>query len=196
MKEPLEQILKPAGINFEEFRNIGFFVGDKLYWHHETEGFTTPSKKIEIYSNQLEEWGFDPLPSYVEPPETPFSEPDMMDKYPLILTSRKESMYRHSQGRQIPSLREAKPDPIMKINKDIAENLGIKDGDWVSISTRRGSIRQKANLVDWIHPNVVEVDYAWWFPEKGPGSNMVGKNQISTSFLIIKLSAGRWGHHP
>jgi anaerobic selenocysteine-containing dehydrogenase len=78
-------------------------------------------------------------------------------------------MYRHSQGRQISSLREAKPEPIIKINKDVAENLGIKDGDWVSISTRRGSIRQKANLVDWIHPNVVAVDYAWWFPEKGPG---------------------------
>ena len=169
MKEPLEQILKPAGINFEEFRNIGFFVGDKLYRHHETEGFATPSKKVEIYSSQMEEWGFDPLPSYVEPPETPFSEPDMKDKYPLILTSRKDSMYRHSQGRQISSLREAKPEPIIKINKDVAENLGIKDGDWVSISTRRGSIRQKANLVDWIHPNVVAVDYAWWFPEKGPG---------------------------
>jgi anaerobic selenocysteine-containing dehydrogenase len=25
-------------------------------------GFLTPSGKVELYSNQLKEWGFDPLP--------------------------------------------------------------------------------------------------------------------------------------
>lgn len=53
------------------------------------------------------------------------------------------------------------------MNKKMAKNLDIKDGDWVSISTRRGTIKEKANLVDWICSNVIEVGHGWWFPEKG-----------------------------
>ena len=33
--------------------------------------FRTPSKKIEIYSDALEQVGFDPLPSYLEPERGP-----------------------------------------------------------------------------------------------------------------------------
>ncbi len=44
----------------------------------------------------------------------------------------------------------------------------IEDGDWVYVATRRGKIRQKASFADSIDPRVIEVDYAWWFPEKGP----------------------------
>ncbi len=35
------------------------------------EGFLTPSKKMEIYSEQLEKLGYDPLPVYREPAESP-----------------------------------------------------------------------------------------------------------------------------
>jgi anaerobic selenocysteine-containing dehydrogenase len=170
LREPLDWVLKPAGVTFDEFRKIGALVGTKLYRHFEKKGFNTPSKKVELYSKQLEEWGFDPLPTYREPPESPYSQPELAEEFPLILTSKKEDIYRHSGGRQISSLREKKPDPILKIYHKTAGKLGIKDEDWVNISTKRGKIRQKAKLVDWIDPRVVEVDYAWWFPEKGPTS--------------------------
>ncbi len=85
-------------------------------------------------------------------------------------------------GRQIPSLRKAKPDPIVKIHQHTAENLRIKEGDWVSISTKRGKIRQKASLVNWIDPRVVEVDYAWWFPEKEP-STLYGWEESNINIL-------------
>lgn len=183
MEEPLNQILKPSGITFKEFRKIGIFVGNKLYRHYEKKGFDTPSKKVELYSKQLEDWGFDPLPIYYESPETPYSEPDMSKEYPFILTSRKEAMYRHSLGRQVSSLRKAKPNPILKIHSDAAEKLGINEGDWVLISTKRGKIRQKAKLVNWIDPRVVEVDYAWWFPEKG-SSNLFGWNESNINVLL------------
>ena len=171
MTEPLNRILEPAGITFDEFRNIGVITGEKLYRHYRNAGFNTPSRKVELYSSQLEAWGFDPLPVYHEPPETQFSEPDMAKEYPLILTSRKSDVYRHSGGRQIKSLRSKQPDPILKINTDTADQSGIKEGDWVYIETRRGKIKQKAHLVDWLDPRVVDVDYGWWFPE-GSASNL------------------------
>ena len=66
--------------------------------------------------------------------------------------------------------RKSKPDPVVKMHPEATSNLGIKEGDWVFITTKRGTIKQKASLVDWIDPRVVEVDYAWWFPEKSPSS--------------------------
>jgi len=166
MGQALDYLLKPAGITFDEFRAIGSFVGSRMYRHYEKNGFETPSKKVELYSQQLAQWGFDPLPQYYEPPETPFSEPEKAKEYPLVLTSRKADVFRHSGGRQIQSLRKEKPDPVLKIHPAAALSLGIKEDDWVQITTVRGSIRQKAHLLDSLDPRVVEVDYAWWFPEK------------------------------
>jgi anaerobic selenocysteine-containing dehydrogenase len=141
MQEPLNRFLQAAGISFEEFKKIGYFVGHKVYRHYEKNGFETPSKKVQLYSHQVKKWGFDALPEYVEPPETPFSEPACTSEYPFILTSRKEGIFQHSTGRQIPSLREVKPDPTVKLHAQAAKKLGIIEGEWVSISTRRGSIR-------------------------------------------------------
>jgi len=165
-EEFLNALVKPAGLTFDEFRKVEVVSGVRKYKFYEKDGFATPSKKVELYSNQLEEWGFDPLPRYLEPPETPYSDPDLAKKYPLILTTRKLTNYRHSTGRQIGSLRFLRPEPITEINPKTASELGIKDGDWIYIETKRGRIRQKASLTDAIDPRVVLVDYGWWFPEK------------------------------
>jgi anaerobic selenocysteine-containing dehydrogenase len=161
----LDFILEPAGISFEELKKIGVLVGSKQYRSYLSRGFPTPSGKVELYSSKLKEWGFDPLPTYYEPPETPLSSPDLLDDYPLVFTSRKNACYRHSSGRQIASLRETHPEPTTCIHPHTAEQLGIANGDWMYVETRRGKIKQKAVLSADIDPRVVVVDYAWWFPE-------------------------------
>ena len=75
--------------------------------------------------------------------------------------------FHHSTGRQIPALRSGHPDPVVEIHPETAGELGIKDGDWVYIETKRGRIKQKAVLSRGIDPRVVIPDYGWWFPEKG-----------------------------
>ena len=141
--------------------------GDKEYYHYKVKGFDTPSGKAELFSERLREWGLDPLPVYYEPPETPFSDPELAKEYPLIFTSWKSEYYRHSGGRQIKTLREYHPEPVVYIHPETAAGLGIKEGDWVWVATKRGRIRQKAVFSEEIDPRVVGVDYAWWFPEKG-----------------------------
>ena len=165
-EECLDYILAPCGITFDEFRKIGVLSGSKQYRSYESQGFATPSGKIELYSSQLKEWGFDPLPTYREPPETPHSDPELAKEYPLIFTSWKSAPYRHSGGRQIASLRGSHPEPIVTIHPETADKLGIKEGDWVYIETKRGRIKQKATLSTGIDPRVVGADYGWWFPEK------------------------------
>jgi anaerobic selenocysteine-containing dehydrogenase len=167
----LDFILAPAGITFDEFKNIGFLKGTKEYRTYQTKGFPTPSSKVEIYSERLKEWGFDPLPAYYEPPETPFSTPELTDDYPFVMTSRRCTHYRHSGGRQIPSLRSTHPNPIVSIHPETAQRLGIGEGDWAYIETRRGRMKQKITLAPEIDPRVVVVEYGWWFPEEGPAAS-------------------------
>ena len=166
-----DAILEPVGLTFKEFKKIGLFTGKEKqpnqYRRYEQNGFKTPSGKVELYSSRLKDWGFDPLPTYDEPPETPYSDPELTREYPLIFITWKRKLYRHSGGRQIASLRGSHPEPIIMIHPETAHKLGIKEGDWVYIETKRGRIRQKATLIASIDPRVVGVDYGWWFPEKG-----------------------------
>lgn len=164
-----DAILEPVGLTFEEFKKMDRLIGKKKvkeYKQYEESGFKTPSGKIELYSRQLEEWGFDPLPIYYEPPETPYSEPELAKEYPLLCTTRKLGVYRHSGGRQIASLRRSNPDPSVIIHPETASKLGIEDGDWIYIETKRGRIRQKAIFSAGVDPRIVVVDHAWWFPER------------------------------
>jgi len=161
----LEAMLKPAGITFEELRRMGRIRWSPLYRGYEKDGFNTPSGKVELYSDRLKEWGFDPLPVYKEPPETPYSDPEMAKEYNLIYTNYKSAAYRHSDGKQIQGLRTGEPEPIIEIHPETASKLGIKEGDWVYIETKRGRITQKAKLSTGIDPRVVYICYGWWYPE-------------------------------
>ncbi|MFX0091203.1 MAG: molybdopterin-dependent oxidoreductase [Candidatus Hodarchaeota archaeon] len=160
-------ILKPSALTFKELRKVGVILGIRQDKKYETGGFKTPSGKIELYSNQLKEWGFDALPIYIEPPETPYNDPELVKEFPLLFTNFKSAFYRHSDGRQIRSLRDRHLEPIVFIHPETASNLDIQEEDWVYIETKRGRIKQKAVLSQEIDPRVIGVDFGWWFPEKG-----------------------------
>lgn len=163
----LNAFLNPVGMTFEEFRHQGIIQAITRYRKYERKGFNTPSHKVEIYSSLLEQWGYDPLPVYYEPPETPYSAPGLAKEYPLIFTSCHEDYFLHSQDRHLQTLRKKKPEPLITIHPETASKLGIKDGDWVNIETERGRIKQVAALSTSIDPKVVSASYAWWFPEQG-----------------------------
>jgi len=160
--------LKPVGLTFQEFINQGgFLTAPKHYKRYQKVGFATPTGKIELYSKTLERLGYDPLPEYKEPAQTPYSRPDLAKEYPLILITggRFQPCY-HSEHRQVQSLRKMHPDPIMEINPRTAKGLGIKEGDWVWLESPRGRIKQKCRFFDGIDPGVVHAQHGWWFPEE------------------------------
>jgi anaerobic selenocysteine-containing dehydrogenase len=166
-----DDYLKPIGITFSELCRQNMVVASGFkYRKHLEQGFATPSGKVELYSSLCEKWGYTPLPDYREPKETPVSAPEMMDSFPLILTSTHEPDFEHSQDRHLKIKRDRAPEPMMLIHPDTAADLGICDGDMVLIENQRGSIRQKAMLSTDIDPRVVRVAYGWWFPEKGAES--------------------------
>jgi anaerobic selenocysteine-containing dehydrogenase len=119
----------------------------------------------------LEKLGYDPLPYFSEPLESPVSRPDLTDEYPLILITGGRSVPQyHSEHHQMGTgMRERHTDPIVDIHTETARKSGINDGDWIYIETVRGRIKQKAHVTDGIRPDVVNCEASWWYPEKHGG---------------------------
>ncbi|MBI4334491.1 MAG: molybdopterin-dependent oxidoreductase [Chloroflexi bacterium] len=169
--ETLEQAfdfrLTPMGMTHKEFMaRGGFHSPPARYKKHEQIGFGTPTGKVELYSTVFEKLGYDPLPRYREDFESPVSRPELGKEYPLMLITggRFHPMY-HSDHRNIDSVRRRHPDPLLQINPETARKLGIADGDWAWIETRRGRIRMKSCHFEGVAPNVVHAEHGWWFPE-------------------------------
>lgn len=125
-------------------------------------GFTTPTRRIELYSETLLEHGYPPLPQYEEPLVSPFSRPDLAERFPLILTCAKHTLFCESQHRALPSLRRRALDPEVEIHPATAAVRGIVSGDWVHIETPSGSVRARARMNDTLEPRVVCGQHGWW----------------------------------
>jgi anaerobic selenocysteine-containing dehydrogenase len=183
----LDYQLRKAKITWREFKDRGYLARtrkDQPYYKYKTDywreggGFNTPTGKVELYSTVMDKLGYDPLPHYREPDESPYSTPELAKTYPLILsTGGRQPHFFHSQYRQIPWLREIQPYPLVQIHPETAEGLGIREGHWVWIETPRGRIKQKASLFTGIDPRVVMAQASWWYPEMpGPDHGIFESN--------------------
>lgn len=159
-------------------------------------GFNTATGKIELYNTYFEGWGYDPLPWYQEPPESPYSTPELFKEYPLVLTTGARSFeFFHSEHRQLKTMREFHPDPLVEINNEKAAELGIQDGDWVWIENMRGRCKQKAKLTVYLHPKVVRAEHGWWFPEKeGAEPSLFGVFDSNINNLTQQMKNGPTGY--
>ncbi len=176
----LDYILEPSGMTWKEFAKTDYLRGEVIYQKYREKGFSTPTGKFELYSTRLEQWGYDPLPQYREPPESPYSTPELYEQYPYILiTGMRSPGFFHSENRQIPWLRELHPDPVVEIHPETAAKEGIKDNDWVVIESPRGSVRQRVKLFEGIHPRVIGAQHAWWFPEDKSAGHGWKKSNIN-----------------
>jgi anaerobic selenocysteine-containing dehydrogenase len=166
-EQALDWILEPSGLNWQQFKKMDYLRGEVQYRKYKERGFSTPTRKFELTSTLLETWGYDPLPQFREPPESPVSTPELFEKYPYILiTGARSPGFFHTENRQIPWLRELHRDPIVQIHPQTAEKEGIREGDWVVIESPRGRVRQRAQLFEGMDPKIVSAQHAWWFPEK------------------------------
>jgi len=187
----LDHHLRKANIKWKDFKEIGFLActgKDQQYYKYKTDyygkegGFPTPTRKVELYSTVMEGLGYDPLPYYVEPPESPYSNPELAKEYPLILNTGGRIAYHfHSQYTNLPWIRELQHYPRVQIHPDTAKEYGIEDGDWVWIESPRGRIKQKASLFPGMDPRIVVVQASWCYWEKsGPERIFAGNANVLT----------------
>jgi anaerobic selenocysteine-containing dehydrogenase len=176
--------LAPMGITWDDLKKKPHGVEVPVeYYKYKQMGFGTPTGKFEMYSTMMEEWGYDPLPAHVEPPESPVSTPDVYKDFPLILnTGAKQPMFWHSQGRQLKALRSLNTEPIAEMHTETAKTLGIKKDDYIWIETRRGKLRMKVSVNEQTHEKVVTIPHGWWLPEE-PGPEH-GVFEVCSNVLV------------
>ena len=161
----LRHVLAPSGVTLETLRDHPAGVQLALetrYRKYRENGFATPSGRIEIYSGQLLDIGQSPLPDYVEPAQSPRSQPELKEMFPLVLTSAKWVQFCHSQQRSLPMLRQRMPHPLVEIHPETAAGQGIDAGDWVAITSPAGTMRACARLNANLDRNVVCTQFGWW----------------------------------
>ncbi len=164
--EVLDVWTAPAGLTYQEFaRKRILYPTTRYLADNEGDYFQTPSGKVELCSEQMEQLGVTPVPSYDEvlrareiSCETP--------EFPLLMTNKKERAFMLSQAKPIDRLRKKYAEPFVEIHPDTARAAGIAEGDMVFIETRKGRIVQKARLNPHLDPRVVMPAFGWWFPEK------------------------------
>ncbi len=187
-EESLDFILEPAGLTWDEFREMPYLQTEVKYRKYEKDGFNSASGKLDFYLHKYEEWGYDPLPGYVEPPESPAREPEFVKRYPLVLiTGQRIFNFFGSEHRQGDYLRRTHPDPLVEIHPDTAAARGISEGDWVQISSPRDKVRFRARIFDGIDPRVVSAEWGWWFPEKDRTDIEV---QLESNINLLTEDAG------
>ncbi len=167
VKDALEHILRPSGLSWEGFCDRGYLKGERVFHKYKKQGFSTPTRKVELSSTILAELGYDPLPGFWGPAESSFNTPELLQHYPYsLITGARIPVFFHSENRQPGPLRDRRPDPIVEIHPKQALEKGIASGDWVRIESPRGTVVQRALITNKIAPGVVHADHGWWFPEK------------------------------
>ncbi len=164
-------VLWDKPVTLEELRahpeGVPFSVPEMQYRKYESgllrvdgrPGFDTPSGKFEISSEWFKQNGYESLPEYIEPLESPLAAPELTGQYPLVFNSGARTQFSfRSQHHNIPSLVSRHPHPQVTIHKTDAAARGIEHDDEVYVVTPRGRLPFQAKVTEGIVPGVVEVN--------------------------------------
>lgn len=86
------------------------------------------------------------------------------EEYPFTLTTgrRLEVYNTHTQTRYYaPGVKLKQTEETVDISPDDANKLGIQDGDYVEVSSRRGSVKVKAKVTDKMAKGLVFMSFHW-----------------------------------
>jgi assimilatory nitrate reductase catalytic subunit len=99
---------------------------------------------------------------FVVTEDRPSGDP-LSEEFPILLTTgRVVSQYLSgTQTRRIGPLVDQYPEPLVEIHPRLAGSLGIREGDWVTVTTRRDSMTARALVATTIRPDTVFIPYHW-----------------------------------
>lgn len=166
-------------ITYQEFKEKGIYQiprydGDKLEFTSFEDFLAdpvankldTPSGKFEIYckslADEIEKVGFttkSPIPKYE--PSVEGYEDGIKDGYPFQVITLHYFRRSHSTLDNVPWLREAFNQEFRMSTGD-ADELGIKNGDIVKITSRHGSVIRPVFVTETIMPGVVALGQGAW----------------------------------
>ncbi|HBY96877.1 MAG TPA: formate dehydrogenase, partial [Chloroflexi bacterium] len=148
-----------------------------------------------------------PLPAHYEPWESPvgnllypeqprnpvapiFPRPDNPyheigdPRFPYVITTYRLTEHHTAGGmsRTVPWLAELQPHGFVEISPELAAELGINNGDWVTIFTLRGEAEARALVTERLQPLMIggrkihQVGMPWHFGYKGIAEGGIANN--------------------
>jgi thiosulfate reductase / polysulfide reductase chain A len=182
-EEYLAKRCEAGGINFAELKKKGVIVKtDKSAPYITTENqpeFGTPSGKIELYSKQLEEKGFDPVPKYTKHPQPPAGH--------FRLLFGRASLHTFSRTTNNFMLTDLQKENALWINAKKGKELGLKSGEYVSLVNQDGIAapgRIKVKLTQRMRDDAVYMYHG--FGVHAPGMTRANNQGIADDDLISK----------
>ena len=160
--EGIDDLLENLGVSYAGLVAEGGIheCGQRTYRKYETDGFLTPSGKIEIFSERLKSFGYGPFPIHGEMAEPKDQEAGR--EFPLILSTGGNLLpYTHWQFRYIPRLNKRAPEPFLEIHPHTAAQSGISDSETIEVATEAGTIQIKARLTENICCGTVHMAQGW-----------------------------------
>ena len=149
------------------------------------EGFPTPSKKLELFSTTLAEWGW---PEYATPTWIPshvhWEDLDLAGTERILLPTFRIPTLIHTRSANSKWLNEISHRHPLWIHPSDAEKLDIEEGGLVRVSTRIGHFVISAWRTEGIRPGVVAASHhmgRWRLEEDKARSWGSGKAGITSS---------------
>src|SRR5262249_10939124 len=101
--------------------------------------------------------------------------------YPIMLTTGRvvSHFLSGTQTRRIGPLVDQYPEPRIEIHPSLAKKLGVADGDWLTVESRRGACTLRAQVVTTIRPDTVFVPYHWAGPKSINRVTIAAQDPIS-----------------
>ncbi len=191
IEDYLNTELRSVGSSLDEMRADGGIIvqSGKPYFEDfgDESPFHTPSGKIELYSQQMADRGFDPMPVYEPTPEPP-------QGFYRLLYGR-TPVHTFAKTQNTPVLNELYPENELWLNEDAADAEGVSNGQEVWLENqdgaRSGPIRVKAT--QRIRDDAVFMPHG--FGHNAPGLtrvNGVGASdtELQTRYALDPISGG------
>jgi thiosulfate reductase/polysulfide reductase chain A len=165
-EEYLVRRCEAGGVNFAELKQKGVIVKTDTSAPYITADkqpeFGTPSGKIELYSKQLQDKGFDPVPKYTRHPQPPVGQFRLLfGRSPLHTFSRTTNNF---------MLTDLQKENYLWINRKKGLELGLKDGEYVQLKNQEGVTspgRIKVKLTQRMRDDAVYMNHGFGVHAKG-----------------------------
>ncbi|MBK9246493.1 MAG: molybdopterin-dependent oxidoreductase [Burkholderiales bacterium] len=192
--EDIEQYLavrcEKSGIDFARLKAEGVIMGPKQPIYVDDGApieFGTPSGKVEFWSDQLKDAGFDPVPKYTPPEKPP-------EGYFPLITGR-APVHTFSRTQSNPYLSSLMPENEVWVNGATAAKLGLKNGQYVRLKNQDGVVSQRVKVksTQRIRPDTVYMVYGFGHTNKmrrHAQMNGASAAQLNTRYKTDPLMGG------
>ena len=181
--------LKDTGVSFTKLKKDGVvtFPAKPYLADGETYKFKTSDKKVQLYSKELKDLGFDPLPVY-----QPVNDPP---KGYFRLVYGLMPVHSHGKTESNPFLNTIISEPHLWINETIGRSMGLKNEDEVIVENQDGikSDKIKILMTPGMRPDAAYLPHGFGGNDRGLLNytrKNVSDNNLISKYTIDPISGG------